>query len=253
MQVTSKTNEWRELLVTPASPFASNTAKFGTSSRLTAPSRSFESSDEKPEFTMITSKIPTAHSKYLPTTSDRYKKILQAKKATIEISPESQLITAEIAQRIGGSNTSAHKRSGAALILDYGPADTIPANSLRGIRNHKLVSPFVAPGDVDLSADVDFMGLAETALEASPGVEVHGPVEQAAFLGAMGIVERTKMLTKAAEKKGDTEAAKRIEEAMERLVDRGARGMGKVYKALAVLPYLEDGPVRRPVGFGGDL
>ena len=133
--------------------------------------------------------------------------------------------------------------------MDYGPADTIPTNSLRGIRDHKIVSPLSAPGLVDLSADVDFVALADAALGASEGVEVHGPVEQGAFLLGMGIRERAEMLTKALG--GDEEKKKSIEGAWKRLVDRGGSGMGKVYKAMAIIP--EAGGKRRPVGFGGDI
>ena len=78
------------------------------------------------------------------------------------------------------------KPSGAALIIDYGPSNTIPINSLRGIREHRRCSPFERPGEVDLSADVDFEGVADAALESSEGVEVHGPVAQAYWLKAMG-------------------------------------------------------------------
>jgi hypothetical protein len=39
--------------------------------------------------------------------------------------------------------------------------------------------------------------------------------------------------------------------AWKRLVDRGPNGMGKLYKALAILP--ENEGRRRPVGFGGDV
>jgi NADH dehydrogenase [ubiquinone] 1 alpha subcomplex assembly factor 7 len=120
-------------------------------------------------------------------------------------------------------------------------------NSLRGIREHKRVSPLSSPGLVDLSADVDFTALAEAALGASPGVEIHGPLEQGAFLLSMGIKERAEMLMK-----GLTgEKRKGVEGAWRRLVDRGGSGMGKVYKAMAIVP--ERGGKRRPVGFGGDV
>lgn len=99
---------------------------------------------------------------------------------------------------------------------------------------------------VDLSADVDFTALAEAALGASAGVEVHGPVEQAVFLEGMGIKERAEMLMR----KLSEEKKKGVEGAWRRLVDRGGSGMGKVYKVMAILP---DGGGRRPVGFGGDV
>lgn len=157
--------------------------------------------------------------------------------------------------------------SGAALIIDYGPPSTIPVNSLRGIRSHTRVSPFDSPGVVDVSADVDFMALAESAINSSPGVEVHGPVDQARFLTAMGIEARAAQLVKQAvdkerggstgQNKGDlTEMAKRIDSGWRRLVDRSPQGMGRLYQAMAILPYnepKEGEPRRRPVGFGGDI
>ena len=120
------------------------------------------------------------------------------------------------------------------------------------------MSPFAEPGLTDLSADVDFAAIAESATRASDGVEVHGPVEQGVFLEVMGIRQRAEMLIKAALEKGEGEGrvesekyAKDVERAWKRLVDRGPGGMGKVYKALAILP--ENDGRRRPVGFGGDV
>lgn len=125
-------------------------------------------------------------------------------------------------------------------------------NSLRGISKHRIVSPFAEPGQTDLSADVDFAAIAEAALRASEGVEVHGPVEQGAFLETMGIWERAEMLLNMLKEKGESESkGKDVEKAWKRLVDRGPGGMGKVYKALAILP--ENDGRRRPVGFGGDV
>lgn len=44
---------------------------------------------------------------------------------------------------------------------------------------------------------------------------------------------------------------KRIRQGMQRLTERGGGGMGRIYKALALVP--ENGGKRSPVGFGGDL
>ena len=134
-------------------------------------------------------------------------------------------------------------------MLDYGTSDTVPINSLRGIRQHKIVSPFSAPGLVDLSADVDFTAIAEAATLASEGVEVHGPVQQGDFLEAMGIRQRAEALAKAPG--AGKEMVERIDKSWKRLVDRGPSGMGKLYKVLAILP--ENDGKRRPVGFGGDV
>ena len=194
--------------------------------------------------------------------SSRYKLLLSTPGSTIEISPESQSYASEFARRIGGlppskSNSAPSKStpSGAALILDYGPASHIPTSTLRGIRAHKPVSPFITPGLVDISADVDFLALTEAALNASPGVEVHGPVEQGFWLESMGIRERAEMICKGLkERDGDlrdvAEAKRRVMGAVERLVETGQGGMGRMYKVLAMVP--ERGG-RRPVGFGGGV
>ncbi|QIW95099.1 hypothetical protein AMS68_000617 [Peltaster fructicola] len=264
-------HQWRELVVAPKPPHRQKAGE--------------------PEFEMSVAKAATPHSMYLPETSTRYRALKTTTDAIIEISPESQAYVREFAERLGGSNPEVPENadekspakqvsvktktkpiekenpSGAAIIIDYGKASTIPTNSLRGIRAHKIVSPFDAPGATDVSADVDFMALAETAIEASPGVEVHGPVDQARFLKAMGIEERASQLVKRAvdkERGGSTGQArseltdlvKRIESGWKRLVDTSPQGMGRLYQVMAILPYStgsSEQKRRRPVGFGGDV
>jgi len=259
-------NEWRELLVSPtAPPSILNPPK-------TAP----------PEFELTLAKAGTHHSRLLPALSPRYEALLPRAGSTVEISPQTQTITTYLTELITGtpqvtlppltssSRTNSRTRtppqmpapitkpapSGAALIIDYGPSDTIPINSLRGIRAHKLTSPFEAPGEVDLSVDVDFGAIVEVALGASEKVEVHGPVEQGDWLEGMGGRERLEALVgKAGVGMGDgmvekEEVVKRLKEGWERLTGRGSDGMGRLYKVLAVVP--ERGG-KRPVGFGGDV
>ncbi|KAI9167339.1 Protein arginine methyltransferase NDUFAF7 [Paramyrothecium foliicola] len=233
--------EWREMLVSPVPP-GSIPNNLGT----------FHSvQGEAPaEFQLILSSTPTRHSRYLPETSTRYRKLKQTPDSVVEICPDASIYASDFAARIGGSSTSPKARpSGAALILDYGTSDTVPVNSLRGIRQHRLVNPFTAPGLVDLSADVDFTAVADAATLASEGVEVHGPVPQGDFLELMGIRERAEMLTKTAGLEPST--VENINKAWKRLVDKGPGGMGKTYKVMAILP--ENGGRRRPVGFGGDV
>ncbi|KAI5799451.1 S-adenosyl-L-methionine-dependent methyltransferase [Pyronema domesticum] len=213
-------NGWRELLV---SPDDSATAE-----------------NNKPEFILSRADKSTPHSMMLPELSERYKRLSKVEGSIIEISPESLTITEEIAKRIGGP------KAGGALFVDYGPLDTIPINSLRGIRHHEMVSPFANAGEVDVSADVDFFALAERALDASEGVEVHGPVEQGAFLLTMGMRERMEQLARGVEE----EKKKEMETGVQRLTERGGGAMGKVYKVLSIVP--ERGG-QRPVGFGGGL
>ncbi|PGH16723.1 hypothetical protein AJ79_01596 [Helicocarpus griseus UAMH5409] len=245
-------HQWRELVVSPNPPPA-------------APS---SNPADNLEFRLSLAQAPNPSSLVLPETSPRYKALKSTPGSTIEICPEAQATAQHIAQRIGGaftktttSTTTSSKQttnpksqpSGAALILDYGPSSTIPINSLRGIRKHELVSPFETPGQVDLSADVDFTALAEAAIDASPGVEVYGPAEQGLFLEALGIGERARQLLRKVEGEGkDVEERKKgIESGWKRLVEREGGGMGRLYKAMAIVP--ESGGKRRPVGFGGGV
>ena len=241
-----KTLQWRELVVTPTPPASSATTTTSSSTPKT-----------RPDFQLSLAKASTPPSLLFPTLSQRYQALLSIPGSVIEISPESQSYAADFARRIGGSSSSSSPKSsttvkthpsGAALIFDYGPADTIPASTLRGIRSHQPISPLTLPGLVDISADVDFTALTEAALAASPGVEVHGPVEQGAWLQSMGIRERAEMICKGL---GEDEAGKaRVRGAIQRLVERGGGAMGKIYKALAIVP---EGGGRRPIGFGGSL
>ena len=244
----SRTPQWRELVVTPT-PSASNVTA------ITSPS----TPRSQPDFQLSLAKASTPPSLLFPALSQRYKALLPTPGSVIEISPESHSYAADFARRIGGSspkpssdstgNTVVKTRpSGAALILDYGPADTIPTSTLRGIRSHQPVSPLDDAGLVDISVDVDFMALAEAALAASPGVEVHGPVEQGGWLQNMGIRERGEIICKGLGK--DEEGKTRVRGAIQRLVERGGGAMGKIYKVLAIVPE-RDG--KRPVGFGGGV
>lgn len=236
---TSTSSGWRELLVAHNPPKTTHhDLRTPRSQALGAP---------VPEFSLTTAIRPTPYSTTLPELSERYRALKNQANSTIEISPEALTLVERIALHIGQSG------SGAALIIDYGPAETIPVNSLRGIKAHRTVSPFWAPGEVDISADVDFTALAERALKVSDAVEVHGPVEQGAFLGMLGMKDRMEMLLEALEKEGGEDVEKKkklIESGYRRLVERGVGAMGKVYKAMAVVP---EGGGRRPVGFGGGL
>ncbi|KAH8653350.1 DUF185 domain-containing protein [Xylariales sp. PMI_506] len=235
------TLQWREMVVAPAPP-GSTHASLGTP-------KSEQHNGPAPEFQLTVSPAATRHSRYLPESSPRYRALKSTPNSLIEVCPDASLYSSDFASRIGGSPQHPKKKpSGAALILDYGPSDTIPINSLRGIRHHKRVSPFSEPGLVDLSVDVDFTAIAEAAMKASDGIEVHGPVDQGYFLESMGIQQRAEYLAK---KASDDTKRQEIEKAWRRLVDRGPGGMGKVYKALAILP--ENDGRRRPVGFGGDV
>lgn len=205
-----------------------------------------QSAKGDPEFQLSLAQASNPSSLVLPESSPRYKALKLRPDNRVEISPESHVYAQNFAARIGSSDGKSP--SGAALIIDYGPSSTIPIDSLRGIREHKIVSPFSSPGLVDISADVDFTALAKAALDASPGVEVYGPVEQGDFLQSLGGEARKEQLLKDV-----TDDAKRktIKSGWQRLIEKGGGGMGKAYKVMAIVP--ESGGQRRPVGFGGGV
>ena len=231
----SKVPQWRELLVSPTQ------AKFD----LFAPVKDGGVEQKQPDadFHLTIAKASNPNSLVIPE-RPRYQKLKQQPQSRVEVSPESHRYIQEFAKRIGGDK-SGNKPAGAALIIDYGPLETVPVNSLRGIKEHKIVSPFSFAGQADISTDVDFGALAEAALDGSEGIEVHGPIEQGAWLSELGIKERAERLMK----KADESKKAEMESGWKRLVEGGPTGMGKAYKIMALLP--ENSGKRRPVGFGG--
>ncbi|EXJ58251.1 hypothetical protein A1O7_05676 [Cladophialophora yegresii CBS 114405] len=256
----SKQPQWRELLVAPTTP--SLTSMLSRDSESGTPSGHKEAD---PEFQLTLAKASTPSSLVIPE-RPRYRALKSQVSSRIEVSPESSRYVMDFAHRIGGdsqpsspSSVTKSNPAGAALIIDYGPLDTVPVNSLRAIRKHKIISPFVYAGDADISVDVDFGALADAALEASPGVEIHGPVEQGMWLTQLGIKERAERLSRELAAQESTGAKSQalekrksdLETGWKRLVEAGPKGMGKAYKVMAIVP--ENGGRRRPVGFGGHV
>jgi len=115
---------------------------------------------------------------------------------------------------------------GAALIIDYGHAQSAFGDTLQAVRAHCFADPLASPGEADLTAHVDFEALAAAVEEH--GVRAHGPVAQGAFLRRLGIELRAKKL-----KHGkDAETCSAIDEAITRLIG-AAPGMGELFKAFA--------------------
>ena len=238
----SKQPQWRELLVAPAKR------------KFSLPEIPTSTKQTTADFQLTLAHASNPTSLVLPE-QPRYRHLKSKPGSRVEISPDSSRYISAISRLIGPPFVG-HKPSGAALVVDYGQADTIPINSLRGIRQHSIVSPFQFAGQADLSADVDFTALADSALVASPNVEVHGPVEQGVWLSQLGIQDRAERLMKTLKKKedwaGENELKKKeFEMGWRRLVEGGPKGMGKVYKVMSIVP--ENGGKRRPVGFGGGV
>ena len=117
---------------------------------------------------------------------------------------------------------------GAALLIDYG-SDAPPSDSLRGIRGHRFVHPLHAPGEADLSVDVDFRAVRAAATATDAALVCPPMVEQRHFLAAMGLEARVNALLRAAP---SDEVRQALFDGATRLVE--SPGMGSAYKALAI-------------------
>ena len=128
-----------------------------------------------------------------------------------EIQPSLELFVDQFQQRL---EQGAPFR---ALLIDYGPADGVPGDSLRAYKAGEQVHPLAAPGDSDLTVDVDFSRLKRVSEAA--GLNVHGPVPQGQFLLALGAEARLNALAKA-----QPDAADALYHAVRRLVDPAEMG-----------------------------
>ncbi|SFG25537.1 class I SAM-dependent methyltransferase [Methylobacterium gossipiicola] len=117
---------------------------------------------------------------------------------------------------------------GALLAIDYGHARPGFGDSLQAVAEHRFVDPLAAPGSADLTTHVDFSALARAA--SGEGARVHGPVDQRDFLQALGLHQRAERLSAGA----TPEQAAEIAAAVSRLIDPTRRGMGSLFKVLAV-------------------
>ncbi len=118
--------------------------------------------------------------------------------------------------------------TGAALIIDYGYWGPAFGDTLQALKDHRPVDPLNEAGEADLTTHVDFHRLAQVA--ASETLHVHGLATQGDFLHALGIEARASSL----KKRATPAQAADIDRALARLTERGATGMGKLFKVLAV-------------------
>lgn len=148
-----------------------------------------------------------------------------------EISDSAKALSSILAQGIA-------EQGGAALIIDYGNAAPAGAPTLQAIRAHRPARLLEDPGEVDLSAHVDFGVLAASARQE--GAAVFGPVTQGQFLESLGIRARAEVLSlgRAAEVAGS------LSRDVERLI--GSQEMGELFKVMAILPP----GASPPTGFG---
>ena len=125
------------------------------------------------------------------------------------------------------------------LAIDYGYAGPAAGDTLQAVKAHRFVDPFADPGEVDLTAHVDFATLADAARSA--GAVASDLATQGAWLRRLGIDARLQSLATAAPARANELRGQR-----DRLVDPGA--MGDLFKAMA---FTAPGwPT--PAGFTGD-
>jgi SAM-dependent MidA family methyltransferase len=113
----------------------------------------------------------------------------------------------------------------ATVFIDYGHSASAPGDTLQAVRNHAFEHPLTAPGEADLSFQVDFAALTNRA--QGLGLAVDGPTTQAEFLGRLGIIERAQRLVAANPAKGHA-----VEMGVARLLQ--PQGMGGRFKAIGI-------------------
>lgn len=114
---------------------------------------------------------------------------------------------------------------GAALFLDYGPAESSFGASLQALRNSAPAPPLADPGGVDLTAHVDFGAVARAS--RAGGAAVHGPLPQGLFLHRLGLHARAAVLAR-----DHPAQAQAILGATHRLT--APEAMGQLFKALCL-------------------
>lgn len=157
-----------------------------------------------------------------------------------EVCPEGILFVQDVAKLL-------EKYGGAALIVDYGQEGS--TDSIRGFSRHQQVSFLSRPGEVDITADVDFGALRHAVNNRAEKSDKHdspyafGPVTQGNFLASMGIIERVTALIE--DESTLDEQAEDLYAALERLVLPDQ--MGERYKVLAIAKKKDD--IFAPPGF----
>jgi len=188
------------------------------------------------KFELVRSQGPTQNVANVLQPSKRFKNPALSEGDRIELSPDSINLMHQICELMKMSNDSA------GLVIDYGDERAF-GNSLRAIKQHKYIEKeewLQVPGQVDLSAHVDFAALKSVVGRFSE-LKAHGPIPQGAFLESMGISARIEVL----ETHVGVSKAERLQKDYERLVS--PEYMGEIYKFMyfgnkevgEVYPFLE--------------
>ncbi len=135
----------------------------------------------------------------------------------IETSAKAQHLMRELAQHL-----VAHK--GSMLLIDYGYVASSGAATLQAVSRHAYADIFERPGEVDLTAHVDFSALAEAA--RAVGGQVSSVIGQGEFLQNLGIEIRADNL----KRQSSVVQAADIDAALHRLID--PTQMGEMFKVV---------------------
>jgi SAM-dependent MidA family methyltransferase len=136
-----------------------------------------------------------------------------------ELCPQGLAVAALLAQRVA-------KQRGAALLIDYGNAESAAGESLQALKGHKYYPPLKEMGLIDLTAHVDFARLCQAA--RAHGAVAYGPLSQGRFLSGLGIEARANLLMR----KATPAQALEISQGVHRLINRSE--MGTLFKVIAL-------------------
>eukprot|EP00980_Cylindrotheca_fusiformis_P004153 scaffold909_cov135-Cylindrotheca_fusiformis.AAC.10 len=137
----------------------------------------------------------------------------------VEVCPEGIMLVQDMAKILDESE-------GVALIIDYGQEGT--GDTLRAFSNHKQVPLTSHPGQVDVTADVDFFALKNCIADGN--VKGFGPVTQGEFLMRMGAGDM--VIHKIEEESTTEDQALALSEALKYLVM--PEHMGERYKVMSL-------------------
>ena len=112
-------------------------------------------------------------------------------------------------------------------MIDYGHIESAIGDTLQAVGQYAFADPLTAPGNIDLTAHVDFQALAKAA--EAMGASGFGPLDQSQFLRRLGIETRAATL----KAKAADAASADIDAALTRLIGQDRAGMGALFKAAA--------------------
>lgn len=139
--------------------------------------------------------------------------------AIFETSPLSLDIMRRLGERIAA-------QGGAMIAIDYGHAKSGFGDTMQAVKAHRFVPVLTDPGEVDITAHVDFSMLSIAARRG--GAIAHPILTQASLLERLGIHHRAEILKRKAENPGE------IDRAVARLAGTDEAAMGLLFKAIAV-------------------